>query len=131
MGNYPTITQNACRVAIFRRREKYLFCHGNKKRWDFPLGNRPTPCRWRCVTFMGRSSALPTILHVCKGKHCFWNCQTFLVEICEKWQSVPRNRTEKVVKFENQKPLYIVRDFVSVNLYRSEVMIPSLIWSAT
>ena len=93
--NCPTYTQNACHEMISRTRQIYLFCHGTKKRWSNPLGFRSTSCRWRCVTFMGRSSALPTILHGCKYKHCFWNCQIFCKEICEKGQSVPRSRTEK------------------------------------
>lgn len=105
VGNCSTETQNARCVAISRNREKYLFCYGNKKRRDFPLGNRPTPCRWRCVTFMGRSSALPTILHVCKGRKSFGYLQNFSEKICEKYQSVPSNGTEMGVKFENQKPL--------------------------
>lgn len=80
-----------------RLKLEYLLCENikTKKRWDFPLGNRPTSCRWLRVTFMGRTSTLPTILHGCKDRKSFGFRQNFSRKSCEKGKSVPRSRTEK------------------------------------
>ena len=93
--NIPTATQIACPEAICQGRQMYLFCHRYKKRWSIPLGIRSTSCRWLRVTFMGRTSALPTILHGCKDKKSFGFLQNFSEKNCEKCQSVPLNGTEK------------------------------------
>lgn len=138
---FPTETQIACSETISRTRQIYLFCHGTKKRWSNPLGFRSTSCRWPCVTFGSRTSALLRILHGCKDKHCFCNCQIFRKEICEKWQSVPRNRTEKgkisrlppldTIQSSYYKfPRYQERERVSVNEKSSAVIYFLLITSA-
>ena len=65
-----------------------------QKKVGFSVRKSPTSCRWLCVTFMGRTSTLPTILHG-KGLKVLETTKTFWEKSCEKGQSVPRSRTEK------------------------------------
>ena len=80
MRRFPEIGKSIyfVNVSAFQIRMTIKVKHKNKKRWDFPLGNRPTSCRSVVLRSCGRSSALPHYPTRCKGKHFERHLEMFL-----------------------------------------------------